>query len=148
MPRIDKVASILNNKLRRELNFYFEKLGLSEANFFYLEILAEKPGLNQAYFINSLHREQSVVTRQINKLVAKGWIKKTKAKNDHRNSELYLTKKGEDILPTLQLLSTQISDEVLASLTPEEAETFARLLKKVALNYTPTADSHARHTNN
>ena len=36
-PRIDKLVSIFNHKLRTELNFQYEKIGLSDKNYFYLE---------------------------------------------------------------------------------------------------------------
>ena len=43
-PRIDKLVSIFNHKLRTELNFQYEKIGLSDKNYFYLEKIAETPG--------------------------------------------------------------------------------------------------------
>lgn len=132
---VDKYASIFNNKVRRELNYHCEQLGLSESNYFYLKFLAETPGISQNYFIDSLHREQSVVTRQINRLVQDGWIDKKVSATDHRRSELYLTEKGQGVLKKLAAITALVDEHALAGLTSTEAETFAHLLKKAALSY-------------
>ena len=112
-PRIDKLVSIFNHKLRTELNFQYEKIGLSDKNYFYLEKIAETPGISQAQFIKILHRDQSVVTRQINKLVADGWINKRFSDN------------------------RQVKQNSLASLTASEAKIFGDLLDKVTIAYQP-----------
>lgn len=139
---VDKYASIFNNKVRQELNYHCERLGLSESNYFYLKFLAKMPGISQNYFIDSLHREQSVVTRQINRLVKDGWIDKRISATDHRCSELYLTKKGQAILKNLDEITALVDDHALAGLTSAEAETFATLLKKVALSYSVEKYTH------
>ena len=64
---------------------------------------------SQAQFIKILHRDQSVVTRQINKLVADGWISKRFSDKDHRRSELFLTSKGEAILPKIKDIYRQVN---------------------------------------
>ncbi len=136
-PRIDKLVSIFNHKMRTELNFQYEKIGLSAKNYFYLEKIAETPGISQAQFIKILHRDQSVITRQINKLVADGWISKRFSDKDHRRSELFLTSKGEAILPKIKDIYRQVNQNSLASLTASEAKVFGDLLAKVTTTYQP-----------
>ena len=66
-PRIDKLVSIFDHKLRTELNFQYEKIGLSDKNYFYLEKIAETPGISQAQFIKILHRDKiKDIYRQVN----------------------------------------------------------------------------------
>lgn len=142
-PKISKLVAIFNRKLRTEINNQYEHLGLSDKNYFYLEKIHENPGISQAELLRSLYQDQSIVTRQINKLVADGWVQKKFAISDHRRSELYLTPKSEAILPKIKLIHRQINQRALASLTPHEAQVFGDLLAKVTAEYQPHNSTEA-----
>lgn len=135
--RIDKFSSLLTNKIHEQLNLEFDRCGLKlrAKNYFYLDIINDEPGISQAYFIELLHRDQSVVTRQINRLVKDGWLKKTYDPTDHRRSQLYLTDKAKSSLPEIRQLKKTTEEKILACLEPFERELFKNLLKKVAINY-------------
>ena len=92
---IEKWCSVFNRKIRTEINRRCSKYGLHEANFFYLIIVDEHPGISQNYLIQTIQREQSIVTKHINHLVADGWLRKDVAKNDRRKNELF--RRAEDI---------------------------------------------------
>lgn len=132
---IEKWCSVFNRKIRTEINRRCVKYGLHEANFFYLIIVDEHPGISQNYMIETIQREQSIVTKHINHLVADGWLKKNVAKDDRRKSELFLTQKGRDVIPVLDRIMDDISRESVAGLTDDEAETLEKLLKKAAKTY-------------
>ncbi len=69
--------------------------------------------------------------------MADGWISKRFSDNDHRRSELFLTSKGEAILPKIKDIYRQVNQNSLASLTASEAKVFGDLLDKVTLAYQP-----------
>lgn len=132
---IQRYTAIFSRKMRADLNHSLEKYNLNDANFFYLTILAQSPGINQNYFSKSLGRDQSLVTKQINKLTKQGWITKKVSPTDRRNSELYLTPKAEAILTDLAEITQETSELSVAGLTRAERSEFKRLLKKAALTY-------------
>lgn len=132
---IEKWCSVFNRKIRTEINHRCSKYGLHEANFFYLIIVDEHPGISQNYLIQTIHREQSIVTKHINHLVADGWLRKDVSKDDRRKNELFLTKKGRDVIPVLDQIIEDISRESVAGLTDDEAETLENLLEKAAKTY-------------
>ncbi|WP_334117522.1 MarR family winged helix-turn-helix transcriptional regulator [Ligilactobacillus sp.] len=132
---IEKWCSIFNRKIRNELNRRCSKYGLHEANFAYLITISERPGISQDYLIQKLHREQSIVTKNINHLVAGGWLEKRVSSTDRRKNELFLTEKGAEILPVLRQIADEVSRESVTGLTEEEAETLGTLLKKAAETY-------------
>ena len=67
----------------------------------------------------------------VGKLVAKGFIERTRAEDDRRKVLLSLTKKGRQVLRAHNLFHHQMIDEALADLTEEEERVFARALGKV-----------------
>lgn len=133
--QVERYTSIFNRQIRHDLTQELERLGLSEANFFYLPLVAKNPGINQAYFITVFLREQSIVTKQINKLVGEGWIEKRISKQDRRQSELYPTQKTLDILPQINEITNKVSQQAMAGLTIEEQAEFERLLEKATRSY-------------
>ncbi|MEY8459405.1 MarR family winged helix-turn-helix transcriptional regulator [Lactococcus ileimucosae] len=140
--RMDKLTFILNHKLHTELNFQYKKIGLNSKNYIYLEKIDENPGVSQAFFIKEFHREQSIVTRQINELVSAGWIRKQPASDDHRRSELYLTPKAQQALPLVKKIYCQVIRQALEGLTADEAQVFASLLSRLVNTYHPLSDKH------
>lgn len=132
---IERYADIFTHEIHQALNHALAPYNLNAANFFYLTILAQHPGINQHYFTKAINKEQSLVTKQINKLTKQGYIEKRTAKSDRRCSELYLTKKAELIIPTIKQISDEVSQKSIACLTPSEQTIFTQLLKKVAISY-------------
>lgn len=133
--RIEKWCSVFNRRIRTEINRRCSPYGLNEANFFYLLIVDENPGISQNRMIEIIQRDQSIVTRHINHLVDAGWLEKRTATSDRRKSELFLTDKGREIIPVLDRMMDDISEESVAGLTRDEAATLERLLKKAAETY-------------
>jgi DNA-binding MarR family transcriptional regulator len=132
---IERYTAIFNRQLRHDLKQELEPLGLNETNFFYLPLLVQHPGINQAYFITAIMREQSIVTKQINKLVKEGWIEKRISNEDRRQSELYPTQKALEIMPKIDEITNSVSQKSVAGLSKEEQEQFAKLLMKATQSY-------------
>lgn len=57
-----------------------QQIRLARGEFLYLIIVDEHPGISQNYLIQTIQREQSIVTKHINHLVADGWLRKDVAK--------------------------------------------------------------------
>ena len=93
-------------------------------------MVAEQPGINQADLTARIVRDQSTVTRQVDRLVKQGWLTKRQAPTDARRSALFLTPQAQAILPQLWAINQTVNKTALASLTPAEQATLLNLLGK------------------
>lgn len=73
----------------------------------------------------------ATLTTAVNKLVEKGFIRRTRSENDRRKVLVSLTKKGRKVLRAHNLFHRQMIDEALADLSEEEERVFAEGLSKV-----------------
>ncbi len=73
----------------------------------------------------------ATLTTAVNKLVEKGFIRRTRSENDRRKVLVSLTKKGRKVLRAHNLFHRQMIDEALADLSEEEERVFVEGLSKV-----------------
>lgn len=92
-------------------------------------------GLHECNPMNVVAARLSVtlatLTTAVNKLVEKGFIRRTRSENDRRKVLVSLTKKGRKVLRAHNLFHRQMIDEALADLSEEEERVFAEGLSKV-----------------
>lgn len=131
----ERYFSIINKRIRNEINDELKDVTLNEANFYYLIILGEQPGLNQSELTQQVNQDQSVVTRHVNHLVDDGWLEKRKNIHDLRQSKLYLTQQAHDFMPTIEAMIRRVSKHLLAGLSASETRELETLLQKIADNY-------------
>ena len=73
----------------------------------------------------------ATLTTAVNKLVAKGFVERTRAEDDRRKVMVSLTKRGRQVLRAHGLFHRQMMEGALADLTEEEERAFAAGLAKV-----------------
>ena len=73
----------------------------------------------------------AALTTAVNKLVAKGFVERTRAEDDRRKVMVSLTKRGRQVLRAHGLFHRQMMEGALADLTEEEERAFAAGLAKV-----------------
>lgn len=124
--------SVYNRRVRHKINHALLPLGLNESNFFYLTVLDDNPGLSQSELAAEIKREQSIVTRNLNKLVAAGWIAKKQSAKDRRKSQLFITAKTRAKLPEVKAAVRQAVLKCEDNLSPAEADQLISLLRQAA----------------
>lgn len=127
----ERYFSIINKRIRLKINERLQETTLNEANFYYLIILDEQPGLSQSELTQQVNQDQSVVTRHVNHLVNDGWLEKQPNRHDRRQSKLYLTPMAHEFIPTLETIIADVSNEMLEELTAEETDQLYTLLQKI-----------------
>ena len=127
---IEYLVAKFNRKIRLSLNRELLKYGLNEANFYYLFVVINNPGINQVQMIKLLDREQSIVTKQISNLVKNGWLEKRKSTTDHRQTELYPTSKILDNIDEITEITEKVSAEVTSNHSEKESATYKNYCKK------------------
>jgi DNA-binding MarR family transcriptional regulator len=102
-----------------------------------LTALYESDGkLTMSEIANKIGKDKSTVTPLINKLSKIGYIKKVQNEDDKRVTYIILTDKGKALEPKFNTISSQVYETAYKNFTPEEKETFLKLLKKLNTNFT------------
>ena len=73
--------------------------------------------------------DSGTLTPLVKKLESKGYINRTRSKEDERNLVISITKKGEDLKEDLVTIPEQIGKSV--NLEPDEAKFLYKILYKI-----------------
>ena len=99
-----------------------------------LIMLNKNSKCSQKEIAETIFKDNASVTRIIELMVKKDYLKRTINESDRRKFNLEITKKGKD---TIELLSPVIQTNrktALNGLTPEEIDLLDKLLKKIITN--------------
>jgi DNA-binding MarR family transcriptional regulator len=107
------------------------RLGLTRAQCRTLGYLARNEGINQAGLADLLEIRPMTLVRQIDRMQEAGWIERRPDPTDRRARRLFLTEKARPILGRILDVATETQDQVLAALSPDEAEQLFDLLRRV-----------------
>lgn len=144
-PNFDRInpATCVNAKLRglhRMLNaIYMEKFkpwGIQGSMMSILFIIGKKNSINQKTLADMLVLDPSTMSRDIKKLVTKGWVKAEKGE-DPRNSELYLTPTGytviEEIAPVWEAMHHKVH-ALLGNFSVQQIDTITEAIRRETVN--------------
>jgi MarR family transcriptional regulator, lower aerobic nicotinate degradation pathway regulator len=95
-----------------------------------LFVLAQVEGLDLAGLGRRLGMDRSTSALVVSKLQAAGWVAMATNPNDRRRKALKLTPAGQAMLDDLAGPAHEARERLLSPFTPEEAETFLRLLER------------------
>ena len=129
----DQVGFILRKAHQRHLSIFSARIGdLTPQQFAALAKLHEIGETSQNQLGSLIAMDGATVKGVIDRLKARGLVELTKHEIDRRRLLVSLTAEGRDSVQRLIPLAEEISAETLAPLTAKEAETFVKLLAKLA----------------
>lgn len=106
--KLRKLHRLLNAAYQQKINPF----GLRGSMLSILFIIGKRKGVNQKMIADALVLDQSTMSRDLKKLVKKGWVDISKG-IDSRNSELALTTSGyqllEEVTPVWEALQTKVA---------------------------------------
>lgn len=85
------------------------------------------------------------LVRQVDRMQEAGWIERRPDPTDRRARRLFLTDKARPVLGRIWDVATETQDQVLAALSPDEAEQLIDLLRRVHSALTERGLSRALH---
>ena len=110
-------------------------LELSSAQFIVIVNLAGREGATSASELcKGISYDAGAMTRMLDRLEAKGLVRRTRSPDDRRLVNLELTEAGEAAYPRLREISMQVMNRSLRDFTPDEARTLQNLLQRLANN--------------
>lgn len=112
------------NALARTVNRVWEEAyaeyGLSPAHAYMLRLVCAQPGLTQKQITEHLRLEKSTVTRFINSMVNKEYIKRESSDTDAREQVIYPTKKALSLQQKLEKTGAELYKKMQKTLTKSQ----------------------------
>ena len=113
----------------RKYKPYLDEVDLTYTQYITMMVLWEKKELNVKELGSFLYLDSGTVTPVMKKLESKGYIMRSRSKEDERNLVIMITKEGEKLKD--QALSVPASMGKCIRLEPEEAAQLYKLLYKI-----------------
>ena len=83
---------------------------------------------------NQMQKDKSIILRQINSLLDKNYIERTRDEKDKRKKTLILTDEGFNTLTKTRKLGQKVLDELLHGINKDELSVFRHVLEKIQEN--------------
>jgi MarR family transcriptional regulator for hemolysin len=131
------VARLLRTAYDRRIR----KLGLTRAQWWVLTHLYRGDGVSQTELAETLEIEKPTLGRLLDRLEAKGWVRREHDARDRRMWRVHLTAEVEPALRTMRALAAELRRDALAGLDAAERERFVDTLLAIKRNLLRTPDS-------
>jgi MarR family transcriptional regulator, transcriptional regulator for hemolysin len=111
-----------------------KSLGLTRSQWWVLNNLFRGDGLTQTELADVLEVEKATLGRLLDRLEAKGWIRREADARDGRVWRVYLTAEVEPAMRTLRTVAAELRRDALAGLSAAESERFVDTLLAIRSN--------------
>jgi len=127
---LNDVARLLRTVYDRRIR----ELGLTRAQWWVLTHLFRVDGVTQSELAEMLEIEKPTLGRLLDRLEAKGWVRRTHDKRDRRIWRVRLTDEVEPALRTMRAIAAELRRDALAGLPAAERERFVDSLLAIKTN--------------
>ena len=118
----------LQNQMSRHIKLFAAYIGVTEAQYLVMRIIAETPDATVGYLAQRLYVTSPFVTIEIGNLVKKNIVEKRPNPDDRRSMFLGLTRKGKSLLRELAAVMRKGNDIHFRSLTEERARVLQEMI--------------------
>lgn len=101
-------------------------------------LLRNEDGLTQKEISQKLDKDKAVITRMVDSLEQKGFIRRIISQGDRRIQNVYLTAEGKKSMDNVILISEEINRLICKGISPEELQEVIRILSKMRQNIQQT----------
>ena len=134
-PLIGRVRSVALADLDEEL----APCGITGMQFVIFKQLADGVAATAADLCRLMHYDTGSMTRLLDRLEAKGWIRRERSKDDRRVVRLQLTSAGRAVLPRLQDSAALVVQRMLMGFSAAEVRDLRGFLRRMIENGQPRA---------
>lgn len=96
--------------------------------------LAEEDGLSPSILAQRLSVRPPTITKTINRLQIQGFVTKQVSVTDQRQTHIFLTERGRDVLHTIEKLLRKTEKDCLRGFEKKERKILAKVLKRMEHN--------------
>ncbi len=127
---INDVARLMRTAYDRRVR----DLGLTRSQWWVLNHLFRNDGVTQSELAEVLEIERPTLGRLLDRLEAKGWVRREHDARDRRAWRVYLTDAVEPAMRRLRKVAAELRSDALAGLSERERERFVDTLLSVKAN--------------
>jgi DNA-binding MarR family transcriptional regulator len=140
---LNDVARLLRTTYDRRV----KALGLTRSQWWVLTHLYRGDGVTQTELAETLEIEKPTLGRLLDRLEAKGWVRRAADARDRRAWRVYLTDEVEPAMRTLRTVAAELRRDALAGLPAAERERFVDTLLSIKSNLARMQDGAPRRRN-
>jgi DNA-binding MarR family transcriptional regulator len=111
-----------------------KSLGLTRSQWWVLNHLYRNDGVTQTELADLLEIEKPTLGRLLDRLEAKGWVRRADDASDRRAWRVYLTDEVEPAMRELRAVAAELRRDALAGLSASERERFVDTLLAIKSN--------------
>lgn len=141
---LNDVARLLRTVYDRRVR----SLGLTRAQWWVLTHLYRADGVTQAELAETLEIERATLGRLLDRLEAKGWVRRETDAEDRRAKRVHLTEAVREPMRTMRAVAAGVRADALAGLSEEEQDRFVDLMLRVKGNLLALDDSGPGNSGN
>ena len=104
---------------------------LTSVQYAALDAIANNPHVDQATVAEIIGYDRATIGGVVERLDAKGWVRRVVSEHDRRSRELSLTAKGNKIYLALQPIVFELQSDILQPLNAADQERFIKLARQV-----------------
>ena len=127
---LNDVARLMRTAYDRRIR----KLGLTRAQWWVLTHLYRSNGVSQTELAETLEIEKPTLGRLLDRLEAKGWVKREHDARDRRVWRVHLTDEVEPALRTMRAIAKELRRDALTGVGAAERERFVDTLLAIKEN--------------
>jgi len=127
---LNDVARLLRTAYDRRI----KALGLTRSQWWVLTHLFRGDGVSQTELAETLEIEQPTLGRLLDRLQAKGWVRRDHDARDRRVWRVHLTEEVEPALRTMRAIAAELRRDALAGMSAAERERFVDALLAIKSN--------------
>lgn len=127
---LNDVARLMRTTFDRRV----KPLGLTRSQWWVLNHLFRNDGVTQSELAVILDVEKPSLGRLLDRLEAKGWVRREGDAGDRRAKRVFLTEEVQPAIKAMRTAAAEVRREALAGLPPEDQERFVDILLAIKTN--------------
>jgi MarR family transcriptional regulator, transcriptional regulator for hemolysin len=138
------VARLLRTAFDRKV----KALGLTRSQWWVLNHLFRNDGITQSELADILEVEKATLGRLLDRLEAKGWVRREGHASDRRAKRVFLTEEVEPAIQTMRAAAVELRRDALAGFSAAEKEQFVDALLRIKANLGGAENGASKHARN
>ncbi|WP_425053878.1 MarR family winged helix-turn-helix transcriptional regulator [Psychromarinibacter sp. S121] len=123
--RLNQISTQVFSRRMQEAGY-----DVTQVQFAAMDALAAQPGIDQAGVATLIAYDRATIGGVIDRLVQKGFVARKVSKKDRRAREVRLTDEGTRVFQEILPIVSNLQEEILLGLEPDERTAFLSLARK------------------
>jgi DNA-binding MarR family transcriptional regulator len=134
---LNDVARLMRTTFDRRVR----SLGFTRSQWWVLNHLFRNDGVTQSELAEMLEVEKPSLGRLLDRMEAKGWVRREEHASDRRAKRVYLTEEVQPAIKAMRVAAADVRREALAGLPPERQDEFVDILLTIKANLAQQVDN-------